>query len=406
MSTAPTPLTSSMRKQLNRIADLNLNEDTAKLLNMIVANPGLDDESREGVVDVFKQVREHEYDGETEINFGLPDYDDTDHILTRSLPSTPDLVEGLIKQGSITSFIGKSKTYKSWHLIRLGLCLANGVPWLGMKTKESKVLYLNPELIRQEYLIRLQAIAKELNVDTNHNFRSITLYRTDLGPSKILESLGRCLDKDGFEVIIIDSIYRLYTDDVDENSNSDVARFLGEVNKMAAKSGASVIFSHHSTKGDSSGKDSIDIASGAGSFGRWVDTAISTLRVGEEGDNKYCMKFNVRYFPYKMPVGFFANGPKLVLDPMFDVSETKLNAKIGSRDILELLVRMGNPTRSDLEDEVCSLKDISARTFRRHFDKLKAEGKIVINNDKTVSAAKNLESVDKSLGQAEKVTCN
>jgi RecA-family ATPase len=158
------------------------------------------------------------------------------------------------------------------------------------------VLYLNPELIRQEYLIRLQAIAKELNVDTNHNFRSITLYRTDLGPSKILESLGRCLDKDGFEVIIIDSIYRLYTDDVDENSNSDVARFLGEVNKMAAKSGASVIFSHHSTKGDSSGKDSIDIASGAGSFGRWVDTAISTLRVGEEGDNKYCMKFNVRYF--------------------------------------------------------------------------------------------------------------
>ncbi len=359
-----------MRNQLNRIVNLNLGDETTKLLNMIVANPHLDDESRRAIVDEFEQAREHEYDGETEVNFGLPDYDDTDHILTRSLPSTPDLVEGLIKQGSITSFIGKSKTYKSWHLVRLGLCLANGVPWLGMNTKAGKVLFLNPELIRQEYLIRLQAIAKELNVDTNHNFRSITLHRTDLQPDKILESLGRCLDKDKFEVIIIDSIYRLYTDDMDENSNSDVARFLGELNGMAAKSGASVIFSHHSTKGDSSGKDSIDIASGAGSFGRWVDTAISTLRVGEEKENKYCMKFNVRYFPYKEPIGFFANGPKLTLDPLFDLSETKTNAKIGPRDILELLVRMGSPTLSDLEDEVCRVKNISSSTFRRHLASL------------------------------------
>ena len=140
-----------MRNQLNRIVNLNLGDETTKLLNMIVANPHLDDESRRAIVDEFEQAREHEYDGETEVNFGLPDYDDTDHILTRSLPSTPDLVEGLIKQGSITSFIGKSKTYKSWHLVRLGLCLANGVPWLGMNTKAGKVLFLNPELIRQEY---------------------------------------------------------------------------------------------------------------------------------------------------------------------------------------------------------------------------------------------------------------
>ena len=374
-----------------------------------MANSHLDDESRKAVVDEFEQAKEHEYDDEASINFGLPDYDETDQILTRSLPSTPDLVEGLIKQGSITSFIGKSKTYKSWHLIRLGLCIANGVPWLGMKTKASKVLFLNPELIRQEYLIRLQAVAKELNVDTNDNFRSITLYRSDLAPDKILESLGQCLEKDKFEVIIIDSIYRLYTDDLDENSNSDVARFLGELNRMAAKSGASVIFSHHSTKGDSSGKDSIDIASGAGSFGRWVDTAISTLKVGEE-ETKYCMKFNVRYFPYKTPIGFFANGPKLVLDPLFDVSETKLNAKIGPRDILDLLVKMGSPTLADLEDEVCRLKQISSSTFRRHFASLKQEGKIVIsgegqNDDKIVGVAKNPPNLSKSPDQAEKTPC-
>ena len=126
MSAITTPLTHSMRRQLTRIADLNLNEETTKLLNMIVANPHLDDESRQSIVEEFKQARDHEYYDETSINFGLPDYDETDHILTRALPSTPDLVEGLIKQGSITSFIGKSKTYKSWHLIRLGLNVIRG----------------------------------------------------------------------------------------------------------------------------------------------------------------------------------------------------------------------------------------------------------------------------------------
>src|SRR5271157_5176190 len=71
MSTAPTPLTPSMRRQLNRIDPLNVNEETTRLLNMIVANPHLDDESRQGIVDEFKQANEHAYDDEKSVNFGL-----------------------------------------------------------------------------------------------------------------------------------------------------------------------------------------------------------------------------------------------------------------------------------------------------------------------------------------------
>lgn len=67
----------------------------------------------------------------TSCNFGLGELDDNRDLLTRDISCNPDIIAGVLKSDTTGMFIGASKSYKTWHLIRLGLCVAHGLPWFG-----------------------------------------------------------------------------------------------------------------------------------------------------------------------------------------------------------------------------------------------------------------------------------
>lgn len=314
-----------------------------------------------------KGVELHEVDT---CNFGLPDYDDTHDIIIQSIPRIPDLVEGLITQGTLNSFIGKSKTYKSWNLARLALCIANGVPWLGMNTKQSKTLYINPELIPDMMKARLQMIAKEMDVSTPADwFKMISLHRAYISPDELLHSLESLIERDKFEVICFDSVYRLYGDKFDENSNADVCKFLLKLDKIAAKSKATIIFTHHASKGNQNNKEALDVSSGAGAWGRVVDTCI-TARVVDAEKQKYSLDFTFRYHKQKAPIGLFLNGAKCSIDTEFDSSELTEN-KYTTAQILNLM-KDGYISAKELQKQVVAETGMSEKTFYRYWKAVKS----------------------------------
>ncbi len=53
---------------------------------------------------------------------------------------------GVLHRGSKLSLGGASKSYKTWTLMNLALCVAYEVPWLGCSTSQAKVLVVNLEI--------------------------------------------------------------------------------------------------------------------------------------------------------------------------------------------------------------------------------------------------------------------
>ena len=85
--------------------------------------------------------------GTSDSQRNLPDIEDACAFCQRDLPLPPELVEGLLHQGSKMSLGGASKAYKSWSLLDLALSVGYGMPWLGCHTVQSRVLVINLEIL-------------------------------------------------------------------------------------------------------------------------------------------------------------------------------------------------------------------------------------------------------------------
>jgi len=97
-----------------------------------------------------------------------------------------------------------------------------------------------------------------------------------------MDAIENIVTRDKYELVILDSLYRLYGPRTDENSNADMLRLLTRMEKMISNPNSAIIFSHHSPKGDQTGKRSIDVAAGGGALGRFVATCITTRIVDED----------------------------------------------------------------------------------------------------------------------------
>ena len=66
---------------------------------------------------------------------------DAEELMASPFPTRRFLVDGLISTG-LTLLCGRAKTGKSWLVMRLCLCVAQGLPFLGHKCEKGDVLYL------------------------------------------------------------------------------------------------------------------------------------------------------------------------------------------------------------------------------------------------------------------------
>jgi hypothetical protein len=210
-----------------------------------------------------------------------------------------EIIEGVLHEGCKMIISGSSKAGKTWSLINLAIAASNGLPWLGMPVKQSKVLYLDFELKKFFGTDRIKRVTKATfngEIKPNHHLDYWPLrgHRAEL-----LDLLTKIrAERREYDLIILDPYYKLATG-IDENDAKAVGEIVNLIEDFSEETGAAIVFAHHFSKGNKSETDHIDRASGSGVFARDPD-AILTLTSHEEEEHLVLEATN-RNCPFSPP---------------------------------------------------------------------------------------------------------
>ena len=225
----------------------------------------------------------------------LPAIVDAFEMLATPTEPPAELVHGLLHKGSKLVLGGGSKTFKTWTLLDLALSVSHGEPWLSMKTAKGRVLYLNLEIQPWAFQQRIRSIslAKNIRIIPGQldcwNLRG---HAADF--SILLPMIIERVKSEGHSLIVLDPIYKLYGNKMDENAAGDVARLLNGIDGLAVSTGAGVAFGAHFSEGNQAAKESIDRISGSGVFARDPDSILVMTR--HEEDDAFVVDSTLRNF--------------------------------------------------------------------------------------------------------------
>ena len=232
------------------------------------------------------------------------------------------LVADLIRKRSVVMFASSSKSYKTWMLLHLALCVAQGEAWLGRTVTKGRVLFLNFELTDAELQSRLKAVSMTLGgVDddaTNFDICNLRGHATDIA-ELMPEIIKQCEGKN-YALIIPDPIYCMMGER-NENAANDMADFLNHVSLLSEKTGAAVIYTHHFAKGNASKKEPIDRASGSGVFARHADGII--VLTPHKKENAFVVDAELRSFKRPTPFAIKWEYPRMELADDLDPNQLK-----------------------------------------------------------------------------------
>ena len=213
------------------------------------------------------------------INDDLPDPENMESVWENLPELAPPLIDGVLRQGHKMLVAGPSKAGKSFALIELCCCIAEGSNWFGFDCTQGKVLYVNLELDRPSCLHRFKDVYTHLRIQPE-NIKNIDIWNLrgkSIPMDKLAPKLIRRAAKKNYIAIVIDPIYKVITGD--ENSADQMAHFCNQFDKVCNELGCAIIYCHHHSKGAQGGKQSMDRASGSGVFARDPDALLDLIEL-------------------------------------------------------------------------------------------------------------------------------
>ena len=243
---------------------------------------------------------------------------------------------GIIGRGDKMLIAAKSKAGKTWFAMQMAEAFACGAPWLGMEFARGPVLYVNTELHASRCKDRLRAVARANGFSGEGLARYLITWnlRGLCGPlpdmeGRIIEAAGASAKSAGTPLlaVILDPLYKMEAGS--ENDAKDVADLVNCMERIAERTGAALIYTHHFAKGAAGAKESMDRASGSGVFARDPDAilTITPLALDEDQDAALAKdyprgmaaraEFTVRNYPTPRPFSVVCAPPRHVLDPRF-----------------------------------------------------------------------------------------
>jgi hypothetical protein len=196
-------------------------------------------------------------------------------LINNPVPNIKYRILGLLRaNGGRMSLTGQYKSEKSLLAQDLAFKIAAGQDWLGFKTLQGRVLYINLEISEEKFQERTQDFNNKYNYDdeTQQRFMEVTLLdrnlSLDLSTDQIAGLLKHCQNNDSkIDVLIIDPRARAIT--ASENEEVVIKRFCDNVDSLLSDNpGLSAIIITHM------GKDSSKGAIGHSRFSGWLDTEI------------------------------------------------------------------------------------------------------------------------------------
>jgi hypothetical protein len=309
--------------------------------------------------------------------YPLPNIVTLADFLGRKIEQPPELVSGLIHQGTMTMINAPSKSMKSWLMFQLALSVASGGKFLGRETSKADVLIVNPEIrepFMQQRMRQLAAAMKSNDCGLDMNAVRILNLR---GESFMIETLIDQIAEaaEGFGLVCLDSLYQLLGDR-DENAARDMGNLLRGLDKIATSGGAAFLFTHHFAKGNAASKDVLDRSSGSGVLARYPDGIITMTRHKEE--STFVIEPVLRNFPPVQPFGVRFEHPLMLLAP--DLNPGDLRGKGGPKkqyDLSDTFNRLEDGmTRQKWFTKMARLTGMSDGTFRNHLKELLAQERI------------------------------
>jgi hypothetical protein len=214
----------------------------------------------------------------------------------------PSIIEGVLRSREVMAFVSASKHGKTFLMMLLALSVATGRMFLGkFPVTRCKVLILDLELHRETLARRLAAVAREMGIARSEysDWLKIVPMR---GRLKTLDQMDLLIRRsEGYGLIVIDSLYRAWPDQLDENSNADVTKVFNRLDSWTDLTGAAIVAVHHASKGSQSSKAVVDVGSGAGAMARAVDSHL-ILRAHAE-DDAAVLEGVARSWPPFAPLG-------------------------------------------------------------------------------------------------------
>jgi hypothetical protein len=243
-----------------------------------------------------------------------------DEFCTNHPEPEPALIEGILRCGGVAGIVSGSKCKKSHVLLHLLLSIANGRPWLGHATRQGDVLLIDLETQRGDWSRRIQVVAAAMGV-TMEGLAVLPLRGIFTDIHALARHLIGSVERGRFAAIALDPLYKLTPDGADENSAADVGRVMARLDEIATATGAAVLAVHHSPKGDTSGRTTLDFGAGSGAFARAVDALIA-LRPHEQEDHAV-LEVVCRSFREPPAVGLAWQYPLWEIDTALDVTKLR-----------------------------------------------------------------------------------
>jgi hypothetical protein len=277
--------------------------------------------------------------------FDLPEPIDAAEFLATPLDLPDELVEGIIDKGCKFALGGASKAKKTWTLLDLAISVATETLWLGRKTKKGKVLFLNFEIRTPHWHRRLEKVAAAKGVKLEPGQIVLWNLRGYAGDFRILiPKIITYAREKGFDLIIVDPIYKIYCTGADENSTGEMAELMNGLERIAVQTGAAIGYGSHFSKGNQSAKNAIDRISGSGVYGRDPDA----LLIFTEHDEPDAFTVEPILRDFAPVESFVVRWQFPLMHPADDLDPAKLKQQAGGRpkshDIKKLLAAIADTT--------------------------------------------------------------
>lgn len=195
--------------------------------------------------------------------------------------------------GCVSLLIGEGAVGKSTLLLTVLAHVAAGAMYLGGTVTAGRVVYIAAEDDGQEVLTRLQRVvarmrltpAQQAALDKNFTFypvagSELNLLRADYGVVRHTPLVQALADDIGNALVVaFDPVSRIHG--CEENSNIVSTKLVQAGEVIAQKTGASVVFAHHT--GKAAARDELDDAYSARGGSGFADGARSVLRMMAPG---------------------------------------------------------------------------------------------------------------------------
>jgi len=292
----------------------------------------------------------------------------------------PDqILRGILYQSCKMVLMAGSKGLKTWTLMDIAYCVANGLLWWGVHTKQCPVFYLDWELLDFDFRWRMEQIAKahgKGSIEAVHRFGLRGKNLTQEYWSKIYEYMRA----GNAGLALADPTYKLLGER-DENAARDIAQVTAVFDKLTQETGASAIYAQHFSKGNQAGKESIDRGAGSGVWARDAD-AIVTMTKHKQGDDYLSIEHTLRSFPRINPFVVHWVMPLFERKDDLDPSDLKQKPSNQGREktfiVKDLMDCLGSKqlTTSEFLDVFLEKKKSSPATFHRLMAEAKKDGLI------------------------------